>query len=211
MASKQPFPQSLWERYTLTNHAGKTAGEYWNDIRQYCRDASITKDDLLVVKTKPNDLSGNVARERIVVPKPLVPALLYHLHNHNDDHPARSQQKAAFQRQFYAISLDKHLDLLYKNCYKCSIVQKLLKKVIISESKTVVEGPQTHFHADVIKRAHQNILTVRDHFSSFQEAILIESESAKDLKDGLILLTSGIRRPSDIFISVDNYSTVDVC
>ena len=46
--------------------------------------------------------------------------------------------------------------------------------------------------------------TVRDHFSSFQEAILIESESAKDLKDGLILLTSGIRRPSDIFISVDN-------
>ena len=194
LSSGKPPPKAM----------GKTAGEYWNDIRQYCRDASISKDGLLVVKTNPNNLSGNIARERIVVPKPLVPALLYHLHNHNDDHQARSQQKAVFQRQFYAISLDKHLDLLYKNCYKCSIIQKLPKEVIVNETKTLVEGPHTHFHADVIKRAQQNILTVRDHFSSFQEAIIIESESSGDLKEGLIMLTSGIRRPSDIFISVDN-------
>ena len=115
LSSGKPPPKAI----------GKTAGEYWNDIRQYCRDASINRNGLLVVKAKPNDLSGNIARERIVVPKPLVPALLYHLHNHNDDHPVKSQQKSLFHRQFYAISLDKHLDLLYQNCYKCSIVQKL--------------------------------------------------------------------------------------
>ena len=77
-------------------------------------------------------------------------------------------------------------------------------ELIQNESKTEVDGPQTHFHADVIKRVKQNILTVKDHFSSFQDAILIESETARDLCDGIIVLTSGIRRPSQIYISVDN-------
>ena len=117
---------------------GKNTGEYWNDVRTYCREATIAKDGLLVVKNKPELLSGNVLRERIERrerekknrekrKKPLVPALLYHLHNHRDQHPVKSQQKSSFQRQFFAIHLDKHLDLLYKNCYKCAIVQKLPK------------------------------------------------------------------------------------
>ena len=183
---------------------GKHSGEYWNDIRQYCRDGMITKDGLLVVKAQPDIMSGNIPREKIVIPKPLVPALLYHLHNHNDQHPTKSQQKSIFQRQFYAIGLDKHLELLYSNCYKCSVVKKLPKEIIFNETKTEVEGPQTHFHADIIKRAQQNILTVKDHFSSFQDATIIESEKAIDLKNGLISLTSSMRRPAEVFISVDN-------
>ena len=183
---------------------GKNTGEFWNDVRQYCREATIANDGLLVVKAEPDMMSGNLSRERIVVPKPLVPALLYHLHNHNDQHSVKSQQKANFSRQFYAIHLDKHLELLYKNCYKCSVVQKLPKEIIVNETKTDVKGPQTHFHADVIKRALQNILTIRDHFSSYQDAMIIHSEKAQDLKEGLIILTSSMRRPSDIYISVDN-------
>ena len=93
--------------------SGKTAGEFYNDVRQYHREATIATDGTLVIKSGPDMMSGNVARERIVIPKPLVPALLYHLHNHNDVHPTKTQQKQIFQRQFYAIHLDKHLDLLY--------------------------------------------------------------------------------------------------
>ena len=194
LSSGKPPPKAL----------GKYSGEYWNDIRHYCRDVSIAKDGLLVVKSKPENVSGNICRERLVVPKPLVPALLYHIHNHQDHHPTRSQQKAIFLRQFYAIALDKHLDLLYKNCYKCSVIVKLPKEIIANETKTQVDGPHTHFHADVIKRAQQNILTIKDHFSSFQDAILIDSEKATDLKQGIISLTSTMRRPSEIFVSVDN-------
>ena len=183
---------------------GKTSGEYWNDVRQYCRDASVAKDGLLVVKAQSDVVSGNLVRDRIVIPRPLVPALLYHLHNHNDAHPPKTQQKSLFQRQFYAITLDNHLNLLYKNCYKCSVIQKIPHQVIPNETKTVVDGPQTHFHIDVIKQASQNILTIRDHFSSYQDAILIDSEKAIDLKNGLILLTSTMRRPSQIFVSADN-------
>ena len=194
LSSGKPPPKAI----------GKTAGEYWNDVRQYCRDASISRDGLLVVKTKPATLSGNIARERIVIPKPLVPALLYHLHNHDEHHPVKSQQKSSFQRQFYAIHLDRHLELLYKNCYQCSVIQKIPKSIIPNETKTHVTGPQTHFHADIIKRASQNILILVDHFSSFQDASIIRSERAVDLKEGLIALSSPMRRPAEIFISVDN-------
>ena len=77
---------------------GKTSGEYWNVVRQYCRDASVSRDGLLVVKSSPDVKSGNIPRDRIVVPRPLVAALLYHTHNHQDQHPVRTQQKSLFQR-----------------------------------------------------------------------------------------------------------------
>ena len=50
----------------------------------------------------------------------------------------------------------------------------------------------------------QNILTLKDHFFSFQNAIMIPSEKAEDLKEGLVILTSAMRRPSEIYVSVDN-------
>ena len=104
---------------------GKHAGDYWNDVRKYCRDASIAMDGTVIVKTPPELQSGDIQRERIVIPKALVPAMLYHMHNHLDKHPAKAQQKAMFQRKFYAIALDKQLDLLYENCYRCAVVQQV--------------------------------------------------------------------------------------
>ena len=76
--------------------------------------------------------------------------------------------------------------------------------MIQNETRTEVTGPQIHFQAYVIKWWKQNILTVRDHFSSYQDAMFISSEKASDLKKGLICLTSGLWRPGEIFISVKN-------
>ena len=45
---------------------------------------------------------------------------------------------------------------------------------------------------------------MKDHFSSFQDATIIPSEKAEDLKEGIIHLSSALRRPSEIFVSVDN-------
>ena len=60
------------------------------------------------------------------------------------------------------------------------------------------------FHADVIRRAKQIILTIKDHFSSFQDAMLLNSEKAEDLKNGIITLVSPLRKPAPICITVDN-------
>ena len=102
------------------------------------------------------------------------------------------------------MALTKNLENLYSHCYKYFVIIKLPKEAIKNETKTEVDKPHSHFHADVIKRASQNILTVKDHFSSYQDAMLIPSEKAEDLKQGIIMLTSGMRHPNMIQVSPDN-------
>ena len=55
------------------------------------------------------------------------------------------------------------------------------------EQGGAVNHPHEYYHADVIKRAGQNILLLTDHFSSLQNVMLIKYESAKDLKRNLSL------------------------
>ena len=118
---------------------GKNTGEYWNDVHQYCRDANVAKDGLLVVKSKPDILSGNIPRERIVIPKPLVPALLYHLHNHDDGHPAKTQQK---QRQFYAIHPTTKKTISFRNGSLLFNLQYLGQIFIKSNNQGQFRNPQ---------------------------------------------------------------------
>ena len=176
-------------------------------IRDYCREASISPDNLLVVKVQPKALTGNISRERIVIPQALLPMLLYQLHNKDSVHPTKSQLKATFQRAFYALDLDKHLEALYSNCYPCSILQRLPKVAVKQESKAVVNHPHEYFHTDVIQRAGQKILLLVDHFSSFLTATLVPSEKAADLKDGLVVLTEAVRRPGRITVKADCFHT----
>ena len=82
---------------------GRYTGEYWNDVRQYHRHVSIAQDALLIVNAEANSLSGDISRERIVIPKPLVPALLYHMHNKLEQHPPKSQQKNAISKTILRI------------------------------------------------------------------------------------------------------------
>ena len=45
--------------------AGKTAGDYFNEVRFYCREGKLTKDGLLVSKINPQSvMSGNIKKER---------------------------------------------------------------------------------------------------------------------------------------------------
>ena len=102
------------------------------------------------------------------------------------------------------MDLEKHLDNLYKTCYKCQVFHKLPKDLTQQETKTEVSGPHECFHADVIKRAGQIILLITDHFSSLANAIIIDSEKSEHLKHGLITLTPTMRKPDWISIKVDN-------
>ena len=179
-------------------------GELFCNIRDYCREATISSDKLLVVKTPPNQLTGNITRQRIVVPQKLLPMVLHQMHTSTANHPTKSQLKITFQRSFYAIGLDKHLEELYSNCYSCSLLQRLPKTAVANESKAEVSHPHQYFHIDVIQRAGQKILLLTDHFSSFQTAKLIQSEKATDLKDGMIVLTEALRHPGPITVKPDN-------
>ena len=179
-------------------------GTSLNTIRRYCREVTIAKDKVLVVREQAKESTGWLARERIVVPQKLLPTLLYQIHHNADNHPTKTQMKLQFERTFFAIELDNHIAQLYQNCYECSLLQRLPKVEATEESKAEVKHPHQYFHVDVIRRAKQFILLLVDHFSNFQTAKLIPSEKAADLKEGLIVLSEGVRHPGQITIKADN-------
>ena len=88
--------------------------------------------------------------------------------------------------------LNARLDRLYESCYQCMVHQKLPQIKIKNESKTEAQHPHRSSHADVIKRATQNILNVTN------------SKKADNLRDGLIILTSAMKHSGPIEITVDN-------
>ena len=189
--------------------SGKTpnmtkTGDEANATRWYCREATVSKDDILVVHQKADAKTGELARDKVVVPQSHVNGVLYELHNSEQLHPSKAQMKHIFQRRFACMLLDQFLTKLYDNCYECSKLQRLPRTVVQQESKAVVEHPHTYFHADVIKRAGQNIFLLVDHFSSAQSSIMVPSEKAADLKQALLILLQSMRKPGWIEVNVDN-------
>ena len=139
------------------------------------------------------------------MPASVAGGLLFHLHNHKfQEHPARSQLKASFQRRLSTWPLNLQLDSLHSFCYQCMVHRKVPPVKIKNESQTEVQRPHHSFYADVIKRETQNILMVTDHFSSLQNGLIVNSDKADDLRDDLIILTSTMRHPGLIEITVDN-------
>ena len=201
---QDPECQAAFSHLKTGKTPSNKPGDSLNTIRRYCREVTIAKDKVLVVREKAKESTGWLARERIVVPQRLLPTLLYQIHHNDGNHPTKTQMKLQFERTFFAIDLDNHIAQLYLNCYECSLLQRLPKVEAPEESKTEVSHPHQYFHVDVIKRAKQFILLLVDHFSNFQTAKLVASEKAADLKEGLIVLSEGVRHPGPITIKADN-------
>jgi hypothetical protein len=179
----------------------KKSGTILTEIRRYCAIAKIGPDNCLVVPQQQT-LSGQHLPDKIVIPTPLIPSLLWHMHN-NDNHPTKTQLRAKFDRMFYGIMVQQHIDDLYNDCYRCKATAALPKPCIAHSACTPVSHPGHYFHADVIRREKQKIFLIRDNFSSLIAATLIATEQATDLKKALITLTSTIRLASSITVRVD--------
>ena len=182
---------------TPNKRSGKTPSE----IRRLCSIAKVNNKNLLIVPMKTNKYSA-VTTELTVVPSQYLPAILWQLHNlHN--HPTKSQLKSIFDKAFYSVGLSAQLDTIYNECYFCA-TQKKLPDPSPQQSRTEAHVPGTHFHADVIRRQSQYILTVRDHFSSYTCAKIIRAENNKELKTGIIELIQPIRLAGEVLVRVDN-------
>ena len=83
-------------------------------------------------------------------------------------------------------------------------MQKLTRDITANNTKTNADHPHCHFHAEVIRRAKQNILTLKGHLTSFHDAILLSSEKANNLKDGLMQPLIPMQRPSGVYITENN-------
>jgi len=179
----------------------KKSGKIFSEIRRYCAIAKIGADGCLVAP-QPK-IHNTYQLDKIIIPTPLLPSVLWHMHQ-AENHPAKTQLKAKFDRMFFGIMAQQHIDTIYEECFQCKVQAHLPSTLTSHQKCTEVLHPGQYFHADVIRREKQKIFLLRDQFSTLSSATIIPSEQQQDLKAAIIALTNPIRLAPQITVRTDN-------
>ena len=177
----------------------KKSGKVNSDARKVVSNANIAPDGLLVVlRSIPYSTEKE---ERIVVPSAYLSTLINQLHNQNN-HPSKHQLKQLFDKYFFGVGVANIIENKFDSCQTCCSLKKLPTANHFT-STTNAKVPGTHFGADVIKRARQKILVVRDQFSSYTMADFISDETSESLEDNLIKLITPVRHSGKVIVRTD--------
>ena len=129
-------------------------------------------DGLLVVDVqKP----GMMKRSLIVVPRKYLHGLLECLHI-KLLHPSKAQLRKVFDRAFYALDVDSAVDTTCQSCHTCVSLSDMPNKFLHQSTTSNPDQVGSMLSADVVRRAGQFILLVREYVSSFTHARLINDE-----------------------------------
>ena len=168
------------------------------DVKRYLKDVVIAADGLLVVR---DHQPFQPPRERLVVPRSVLEGLLTALHI-RFSHPSKYQMKRLFSRYFFALDVDKAVDLVSSSCHICESVKSIPKHFQPQSSEDAPQSIGISFAADVARRHRQLILVIRETVSSYTLTTLIKSEKHEDLRNGLIVLCSQLRSLHDGGVTV---------
>ena len=160
------------------------------DVKRYLQHSTIARDGLLVV---PHKEAFSPVKERIVVPRKVLPGLLTALHI-KLVHPSMFQLKQVFSRYFFALDIDSALRTTNENCHTCFSLKKFdhtspSVPALTSDPPPVIG---LSFAGDVLRRERQFILVLRESVTSFTLACIIDSEDHLELRNGLIRLCVGL-------------------
>ena len=164
-----------------------------SDVKRYLKDVIIASDGLLVVR---DHQPFQPPRERLVVPRSVLDGLLTALHI-RFSHPSKYQTKRLFSRYFFALDVDKAIDLVSSSCHICESVKSIPKHFQPQSSEVAPRSIGVSFAADVARRHRQLILVLRETVSSYTLTTLIQSERHEDLRNALIVLCSQLRSLHD--------------
>jgi len=160
------------------------------DVKRYIQNCTISRDGLLVA---PHKEAFAPVKERIVVPRKVLPGLLTALHI-KLVHPTQFQLKQIFSRYFFALDIDSALRTTSENCHTCFSLKKI-DHTSPAVPATTSDPPPTiglSFAGDVLRREKQFILVLRESVTSYTLACLIDSEDHINLRNGLIQLCVGL-------------------
>ncbi len=159
------------------------------DVKRYLQIVTIGNNGLLVVKkSTPFQATQNL----IVLPRHVVFGLVTALHL-RFQHPTAFQLRKLFHRYFFALDADHVIDSVTKTCSQCVALAQLP-----SESPQFSTSPPdpvigSVFACDVLARARQKIMVVREVLTSFTVARLIPNEQTSAIRDALIECTADLR------------------
>ena len=163
------------------------------DVKRYLKDVVIAADGLLIVR---DHQPFQPPRERLVVPRSVLDGLLTALHI-QFSHPSKYQTKRLFSRYFFALDVDKAIDLVCSSCHTCESVKSIPKHFQPQSSEEAPRSIGVSFAADVARRHQQLILVLKETVSSYTLTTLIKSEKHEDLRNALIVLCSQLRSLHD--------------
>ena len=176
--------------------------KHLRDVRRYLQIATISDSGLLIHR-KPNAYGRDY--ELIIVPQNLAAGLISALHVRLG-HPTKTAFKKLWDRHFFAIYADDHIDNCTKSCFLCSSLQKLPSELFTQSSTPLPAKIGVSYSADVISRENQKILILFDQFSSFVTGQIISDEKQESLQQGLIQLSMPFKHIEGCVIRVDNAS-----
>ena len=175
-------------------------GHLSNDIRKYFNNCQAA--NLLIVPDKiPNTTQ---IRNRIVIPKDFIPAVVAQLHHKHENHPTAYQLEKLFNRYFYGIHTKSVIDEVINSCYLCKSNKYI--EPFKKEFKTISNPthPGITFNIDIMRRNGQKIMVCRDLFSSFTSTAIVKSEQTQCLMNGIIQCTTDIRSKGNITVRTDS-------
>lgn len=159
------------------------------DVKRYLQVATIAHDGLLVVK---RDSPFSPTRDCIIVPRNVLHGILTSLHVQLN-HPSCHQLRTVVNRYFFALDMDKAVEIVSENCFHCAA----LRKATHTATEQTTSEPQVaigvSFAADVMRRERQFILVLRECVTSYTSAIIIDNERKDSLRDGLLRLCIELR------------------
>ena len=135
-------------------------------------------------------------RECLVVPRSVLDGLLTALQI-QFSHPSKYQTKHLFSGYFFALDVDKAIDLVSSSCHICETVKSTPKHFQPQSSEEAPWSIGASFATDVARRHQQLILILRETISSYTLTTIIKSEKHEDLYDALIVLCSQVRSLHD--------------
>ena len=156
------------------------------ELRHILRLASVDEKKGILIVQKEDPFVGH--RNLIFCPSGIAHGLITALHLCLS-HPSRSQMLKVFNRHFYAISAARIIDEVTNSCNTCLALQKSPRELFEQTSSLPPDHPGRCLAADVICRAKQKILVVRDTLTSYTAATFIQNETASEYRDAIIICT----------------------
>lgn len=159
------------------------------DVKRYLNATTLSRDGLLVSTERP-PLAPT--RERIAIPRTVLSGLLTILHI-RFSHPSKYQLRQLFTRYFFALDIDHAIDRVNEQCHHCQSIKTVPPHLHTQSSEAPPSAIARSFAADVMRRHGQFVLLLRETVSSFTATTFLDSESAQNLKEGLLVLLAQLQ------------------
>ena len=188
----------IYSHLSSGSRPGKTEKNL-KTIRRYFQYLTISNSGLLVHR-KSN--SFHPTFETIAIPQNLLCGLINTFYI-KLDHPSKTQFKKVWHRYFFALDADKLIDECTQFCHACNSFKQIPNKLFKLSTSKIPKILEEEFFADILRRAGQSILVVKEVLSLFTTAAIVKNEKAETRRESLITLTNILRISTPVCVRVD--------